>query len=60
MFCKKGIIKSFTNFTGKHLFQSLFFNKVRGLRPATLFKETLAQMFSFFYGTCPVAASVIS
>ena len=26
--CKKGVLKHFTNFTGKHLCQSLFFNKV--------------------------------
>ena len=30
-----GVLKSFTKFTGKHLCQSLFFNKVAGLRPAT-------------------------
>ena len=29
----------FHKFTGKHLCQSLFFNKVAGLRPATLLKE---------------------
>ena len=28
-------------FTGKHLCQSLFFNKVEGLRPATLLKKRL-------------------
>ena len=28
-------------FTGKHLCQSLFFNKVAGLRPATLLKKRL-------------------
>ena len=28
-------------FTGKHLCQSLFFNKVVGLRPATIFKKRL-------------------
>ena len=45
-------------FTGKYLYQSLFFNKVAGLRPesffnkvaglrpATLFKKSLAQVFS--------------
>ena len=32
VFCKKGVLKSFTSFTGKHLCRSLFFNK--GLRPA--------------------------
>ena len=32
VFYKKGVIKSFTKFTGKHLGQSLFFSKVAGLR----------------------------
>ena len=36
---KKGVLKNFTKFTGKHLCQSLFFNKVAGLRPATLLKR---------------------
>ena len=31
---KKGVLKNFTKFTGKHLCQSLFFNKVAGLRQA--------------------------
>ena len=44
---KKGVLRNFAKFTGKHLCQSLFFNKVAGLRPATLLKkETLAQVFS--------------
>ena len=36
VFNKKSVLKNFTKFTGKHLCQSLFFNKVAGLRPATL------------------------
>ena len=28
MFCKKGVLRNFTKSTGKHLCQSLFFNKV--------------------------------
>ena len=28
MFCKKGVLKNVTKFTGKHLCQSLFSNKV--------------------------------
>ena len=32
VFCKKGVLRNFTKFTGKHLCQSLFFNKVAGLR----------------------------
>ena len=36
---KKGVLRNFTKFTGKHLSQSFFFNKVAGLRPATLLKR---------------------
>ena len=32
VFCKKYVLKNFTKFTGIHLRQSLFFNKVAGLR----------------------------
>ena len=46
VFYKKGFCKNFAKFTGKRLCQSLFFNKVAGLRPTTLLTETLAQMFS--------------
>ena len=41
MFCKKGVLRNFAKFTGKHLCQSLFFNKVAGLRPGTLLKKIL-------------------
>ena len=30
MLCKIGVLKNFAKFTGKHLSQSLFFNKVAG------------------------------
>ena len=44
---KKGVLRNFAKFTGKHLCQSLFFNKVAGLRPATLLKKFfLTQAFS--------------
>ena len=36
---KKVVVRNFTKFTGKHMRQSLFFNKVAGLRPATLLKK---------------------
>ena len=36
---KKGALGNFAKFTGKHLRQSLFFNKVAGLRLATLSKR---------------------
>ena len=38
---KKGVLRNFAMFLGKHLCQSLFFNKVAGLRPATLLKKRL-------------------
>ena len=42
LFCKKGVFRNFAKFRGKHLCQSLFFNKVAGLRPAaTLLKKKL-------------------
>ena len=42
---KKVVFRNFTKFTRKHLCQSLFFNKAESLRPATLFKKRLAQVF---------------
>ena len=30
VFCKKGVLRNFAKFTGKHLYQSLYFNKVAG------------------------------
>ena len=38
---RKGFPRNFAKFTGKHLCQSLFFNKVAGLRPATLLKKRI-------------------
>ena len=35
----KGVLEKFRKRTGKCLCQSLFFNKVAGLRPATLLKR---------------------
>ena len=67
VFCKKGVLRNFSKFTGKHLCQSLFLIK---LPKACIFikKETLAQVFScefceiskniFYYRTPLVAASV--
>ena len=39
--CKKGVPRNFAKFTGKHLCQTLFFDKVAGLRSATLLKMRL-------------------
>ena len=41
---RKGVLRNFAKFTGKHLCQSLFFNKVSGSGPATLFKKRLWYM----------------
>ena len=38
---RKGVLRNFAKFTGKHLCQSLFFNKVAGLRPVALLKKRL-------------------
>ena len=42
---KKGVPRNLAKFTGKKLCQNLFFNKVGGLRPATLFKKRLWQWY---------------
>ena len=41
VFCEKDVLRNFEKFTGKHLCQRLFFNKVAGLRHATLLKKRL-------------------
>ena len=41
LFCRKGVLGNFTKFTEKHLYRSLFFNRIAGLRPATLSKKRL-------------------
>ena len=39
VFCIKGVLEKFAKFSGKHLCQSLFLNKVAGLRPAISLKK---------------------
>ena len=43
VFCKKGVLRNFSKFTGKHLCQSLYFNKVAALGLVTLLKKRLWQ-----------------
>ena len=43
VFCKKGFLRNFVTFTGKHLCQSLFLNKDADVKPGTLFKKRLWQ-----------------
>ena len=67
---RKGGLGNFTKLTGKHLCQSLLFNKVADLKPEAcnfIKKETVAQVFScefceiykniFYYRTPLLAAS---
>ena len=42
--CKKVFFRNFTKFTGKHLYQSLFFNKVADLRPVNFVKFLLEKL----------------
>ena len=59
--CKKGVLGNFAKFTGKHLCQSLFFNKVARLRSQAgnfIKKETLAQVFSFEF--CEISKNTFS
>ena len=60
VFCEKGVVRNFAKFTGKHLCQAFFFNKVAGLRPqlATLLKESLAHVFSCEF--CDISKNTFS
>ena len=65
---EKSVLKNFAKFIGKHLRRSLYFSKVKGMRPKTLLKKKLRQRrFSenlrnfqklLFYLTPLMAASV--
>ena len=49
---KEGVPEKFAKFTRKHLCQSLFFNKIAGLKPATLLKrDSGTGVFAKFLGT---------
>ena len=53
MFFKIGVLKGFSKFIGKHLYQSLSFNKVVGVKPATLLKKRLwGRCFSVNIAKC--------
>ena len=67
-FVRKGVFRNFAKFTGKHLCQSLLFNKIAGLKPATLSKMRLQHRYfsadiakilrtAFFYGISPMVGS---
>ena len=46
VFCKKGVLKIFASFTGKHLCWSLFLIKLHAFRLQLYSKKTPAQAFS--------------
>ena len=53
---QKCVLKNFAKLTGKHLCRSIFFNKVEGLKPATLLKKSFrhryfAMNFAKYLGT---------
>ena len=68
VFCKKGVLRNFENFIGKHLCQSPFLMKLQAYACNFIKKETLAQVFSckcckipkntFFHRTPLVTVSV--
>ena len=56
-FCKKGVLRNFTKFTGKLLCQSLFLLKLQAQACNFNKKETLAQVFSC--GFCEISKNTI-
>ena len=48
----KGVLRNLAKFTGKHLCQSLFFDKVAGLKPVlmTIFRTDAFKNFAIFTG----------
>ena len=46
---RKGVLRNFSTSTGKHLCQIPYFNKVSGLRPATLLKKRLWHRRTLFF-----------
>ena len=51
VFCKKDVFRNFTKFTGKHLCQSHFFNKVAGILKKRLWHRCFPVNFAKFLRT---------
>ena len=51
VFYRKGVLKNFAKFTGKHLFRSLFFDKFAGLKPTQVCSWEFGEIFKniFFF-----------
>ena len=56
VFCKKGVLRNLTKLTGKHLCQSLFFNKVTPFYTERLWWLLLCNTFSF---DCPLRTDTV-
>ena len=57
VFCRKGVVRNFAKFTGKHLHQILFLKKVAGVRPATLLKRDSDTGFSCEF--CEISKNIL-
>ena len=51
VFCRKAVFRNFAKFTGKHLCQSLFFNKVAGLTLRWQIAKQLSGSTLFYQAT---------
>ena len=49
---EKGVLENFTKFAGKHLCQSLFFNKVAGLAPSEVIYKNRFPFSNFVFIIC--------
>ena len=58
VFCKNDVLRNFPKFIGKHLCQSLIFNKVADQACNFIKNETLAQVFSCEF--CKISKSTFS
>ena len=56
--CKKSVLKNLAKFIGKHLCQSLFFNKLQAKACNFIKKEILAQVFPC--ELCEISKNTIS
>ena len=50
--CEKGVLENFTKFAGKHLCQSLIFNKVAGLAPSGVISNNRFPFSNFLVIIC--------
>ena len=50
--CEKGVLENFTKFAGKHLCQSLFFNKVADLAPSGVISSNRFPFNNFVFIIC--------